>query len=344
MKYVVCGLFVGLLAGCSTISYVDIQTCNPAEITFPEQVGQVLVVNRAVAQPADRGYVYQLAGVKQDTCRVYADSALMDASRALGKALVEGEYFNDVLLYNDPLRTDAAFWDDAKMERSQIDSLCEATQVDALITVDRLLFDMEKKVDTYAEGCFGEIQVKMGGVVRAYLPGRDNPLATVYVNDSIYWSEVAGNVKMLNLLLPSPDEALRTAGTYIGQKMSPNFIPHWENETRWYFSSSGTPWKEAAAYAAVEKWDEAAARWRVLYDKGRGKTKARAASNLALSEELKGNLSQAHEWAEKSYELFLKDAGEENTYTQLLKVYVDVLADRVRKDKKLNVQFGEEKN
>ena len=57
MRLILCLLFAGILAGCSTLTYVDIQTCNPAEITFPATVGKVLVVNHAVAQPADKGSI-----------------------------------------------------------------------------------------------------------------------------------------------------------------------------------------------------------------------------------------------------------------------------------------------
>ena len=342
MRLILCLLFAGILAGCSTLTYVDIQTCNPAEITFPATVGKVLVVNHAVAQPADKGYVYLLGDEKQDTCRAYADSALMDACRSLGEQLVAGDYFNDVLFYHDPLRTDDRYWEDRKMDRRVVDSLCQATQVDALITFDRLLFDMEKQVNAHTEGYEGTIRVKMGGVARAYLPGRDQPLATVYVQDSIYWQEWAGNQKMLDILLPTPDEALRTAGTYIGKQLSPNFVPHWDNETRWYFSTSEAKWKEAAAYAAAEKWEEAFERWKMIYERGNWKSQARAASNLALCEEMRGHLREAHTWAKKSYDLFKEHTGEEAVYTKLLEAYESVLAERVQKDQKLNVQFGEE--
>ena len=50
----------GLLSACSTINYVGIETYNPAEVTFPENVAKVLIVNNAVPQPEDAGYEYTL--------------------------------------------------------------------------------------------------------------------------------------------------------------------------------------------------------------------------------------------------------------------------------------------
>ena len=332
-----------LLSACATVSYVDIQTFNPAEVTFPEYVRKVLIVNNAAPQPSDEGYTYTLYGVKQDTCRAKVDSALFEASRSLGETILEGAYFNDVLLYNQPLRIDSFYLSDPKLTPAQVTALCDANGADAIISWDRLLFEMKKEVDRLGEGLIlGTVDVRMGGVLRSYLPGKEGPLATVVVGDSISWTESANGENMLDELLPTAEEALSMAGQYIGTKATPNFVPHWINETRWYFSGMGSQWKEAAAYAATDKWDKANARWKQVYDRSKGKNKARAASNLALSEEMSGHLDKAREWAQRSYELFKQYAGEKDDVTQLLKLYHEALTERIQKDLKLNVQFGEE--
>lgn len=336
--------FAGLCTACTTVNYVGIETYNPAEITFPEDVAKILIVNNAVPQPADAGYTFALFGKEQDTCRVKADSALFDACESLGKAIADADYFNDVLLYNGATRTDDQPLEDRKLSKAEVTALCEANGADAIVSIDRLLFDMKKDVWMMGEGyVVGVIDVKTSGVIRSYLPGREVPLATVYVADSISWAESADNLPMLDVFLPDAENALRTTGEYIGAKAYANFVPHWVNESRWYFTGMGATWKEASAFAAAEKWDQAAERWQSLYDSSGGwKGKARAASNLALCREMEGKMPEAYEWASKSYQLFLKNSGEENRYTQLLKLYADALAERIRNDKKLNIQFGVE--
>lgn len=335
---------VCLLTACNPVNYVGIETYNPAEITFPEQVSKILVVNNAVPQPDDKGYELTLYGTLQDTCRVKADSALFDACEALGKAMADAAYFDDVLLYTEAIRTDGMALEDRKIPKEEVTALCEANGADAIVSIDRLLFDIKKDLSMLAGGfVIGTIDVKIAGVIRSYLPGREKPLATVYVTDSLFFAESADNRETLDMFLPSPEDALRMAGEYIGAQSYSNFVPHWVNESRWYFTGMGTPWKEASALAAAEKWNEAAERWQTLYDASNSwKGKAKAASNLALCEEMKGDLNKAHEWASKSYELFKKNSGEENKYTQLLKLYVDALVGRARNDKKLNIQFGEQ--
>lgn len=337
-------LMIGLFSACSSVNYVGIETYNPAEVTFPESVRRVLIVNNAVPQPADVGYEYNLYGVAQDTCKARADSALFDACRTLGQSIDKMTFFDEVLLYHVPVRKDNVYYTDTKLTSSEVASLCNETGADAIISVDRLLFETKKNVVAFAEGyVMGIMNVEIGGVLRSYLPGRETPLATVYVADSIYWSESAYDVSLLNKMLPAPENAIRAAGEYMGSKAYINFVPYWEQESRWYYTNIGAAWKEATAYASAEKWNMAAERWDRIYNSPstswRGR--AKAASNLALSYEMKGKLQEAYDWASKSYKLF-NEHNESDKNTQLLKVYVDTLLNRIRSDKKLNMQFGKE--
>lgn len=343
MRSALCILAAGLLASCSSINYVGIETYNPAEITFPDNVSKILVVNHAVPQPTDVGCQFSLFGVKQDTCRMKTDSALMDACRGLGKAMVDGAYFDDVLLYHDPVRRDDVYYEDPKMTPSEVSALCRETGADAVVSLDRLLFETKKDVVAFADGFLtGDIGVKMSGVLRSYVPGRENPLATVYVADSLFFSEMAYSLDLLDQVLPSMEDAARISGEYLGSKSSPNFVPHWSNDTRWFYTGMGALWKEASAYAQAEKWDKATERWEHLYNKsGNWKTKAKAASNIALGYEMKSELKEAHEWASKSYDLFKKNEGEDSRDANLLQLYVEALLKRIRSDRKLNMQVGE---
>ena len=307
-------LMACLFSACNTIEYIGIETYNPAEITFPKNVDKVLIVNNAVPQPDDVGYTYNLYGTVQDTARAHADSALYDACHSLGKSIVDVSFFNDVLLYHDGTRQDTKYLVDEKLTPETVKELCRETGTDAVISLDGLLFRMEKDVVAFAEGfVVGGVDIEITGVVRGYLPGRDNPLATVYVQDSVFWSESADNMELLKLYLPSPDEALRAAGQYIGRKVTPNFVPHWDNESRWFYKGEGARWKE----------------------------RAKAASNLALFYEMKTQLKDAYDWAAKSYEIFNNKKGEDYNYTKMQRLYVEALGKRIRSDQKLNKQFGE---
>ena len=286
---------------------------------------------------------YNLYGTVQDTARAHADSALYDACHSLGKSIVDVSFFNDVLLYHDGTRQDTKYLVDEKLTPETVKELCRETGTDAVISLDRLLFRMEKDVVAFAEGlCRGRSRYRDYWGRPWLSSGRDNPLATVYVQDSVFWSESADNMELLKLYLPSPDEALRAAGQYIGRKVTPNFVPHWDNESRWFYKGEGARWKEATAYALSDKWEEAASRWKHVYENSsRWKERAKAASNLALFYEMKTQLKDAYDWAAKSYEIFNNKKGEDYNYTKMQRLYVEALGKRIRSDQKLNKQFGE---
>ena len=331
-----------LLTACGGINYIGIETRNPGEVTFPRDVRKVLVVNNAIPQPEKSGYTYTLMGVKQDTARAKADSALFDICTSCGLAILDASYFEDVLLFHDALRdSTSSFLVDKELNRPQVNALCEANGADAVISLDKMLFTMDRKVTGLGGGFVnGTIKVHMNGILRAYLPTQDKPLATVLVKDSIELQQAAEALEILDFYLPDANNVLRLAGDYLGRNVAQYFVPHWSEETRWYYSSSNSRWKEAAAYASVGRWEEAAQLWSALYHSNASeKARAELASNLALACEMQNNLPKAHEWAEKAHDLFRKAGGDEAKEARLLKVYSDVLKARIESDQKLNEQM-----
>lgn len=330
-----------LLTACSSINYINIETYNPAEVTFPDNIAEILVVNNAVPQPSDAAYTFKYQGVEQDTCRAPADSAIVYTFRSLGVAINEGDYFNDVLLYDSPLRTDDQYLVDGKLSSDQVTQLCAETETDAVISLDRMLFKMEKNLYHLAPDLYQcDILVEVSGIIRAYLPGRESPLVTIHLEDSVYWTDRALTETFLQMFLPSPEDALNLAGIYTVQKAYSNFVPHWNEELRWYFTGMDSKWKEATAYIQYNNWEAAAKNWEAIYNKSKKwETKAKAASNIALSHEVNGNLNKAYEWAKISFDLFNTYA-KESKNKNLTETYVDRLAKRIYFDKKLDKQFG----
>ena len=299
-------LLTGVLTSCGSVNYFQIETYNPSEVTFPKTVNEILVVNHSVPQPANAGYRSQVLGEEEKAVHAEADSALYDACRSLGEAMMRSSFFSDVLIYNDTLRIDSLYYSDQKMTEEETRRVCEQTGADAVVALDRLIFRMDRDVVPFSGSYFmGKVNVQMRGVFRAYLPDRNQPLATVLVEDSVQFIESAESLRILNDYLPDPEEALRVSARYLGTKVSENFVP--------------------------------------LYEKAKpGVRQAKLASNLALAAEMRGEFVKALEWATKSREAFVKALGEEADESKLLLLYEKALGERVNANRKLNAQFGEE--
>lgn len=108
-------LLGAVCSACSSMRQFNVETYNPADITYPRGVETVLMVNNAVAQPSDVGYTYMLHGKSQDTCRAEADSALIEFCRSLGTTIANASYFKDVRLLDEPYRLDSIYLRERKL-------------------------------------------------------------------------------------------------------------------------------------------------------------------------------------------------------------------------------------
>ncbi|MDR2470432.1 MAG: DUF6340 family protein [Tannerella sp.] len=335
---VVCLLW--LAASCSSIRYAGIETYNPAGVTFPEGVKKVLVLNNASAQ---REVPFE-STVRRlpDSVKIAADSAVMVFCRALGQQIADSPYFEDVRLLDGCYRTDARALVEEKLTQNEIRRLCEEHEVDAVISLDRLLFYIREDVERISwTDTEIRIRVEVSGVLRAAVPDGNTPLAAVYLSDTVMPSlspedYYGGDASFL----PAPEYMLQEVAAYMASESHVNFVPYWSADTRWYYLSPDSRWKEATACVVAEKWDEASAKWEALYERAASwKAKARLASNRALCAEMSGQLTQALHWATLAHQHFSAhpETGAHTLVRQ--KSYISVLERRIAVEEILRRQL-----
>jgi len=328
---------VVFLLACNSVRYIDIDAYRPAEITFPPNMEKVMIVNNAVPQPSDVGYSYKILGVEQDTARVMVDSALFDFNHSLGKKLVDVDYFKDVLLLSEPIRTDSNFWEEKRLTREQVIQLCEENDVDVIISLESLIFNTSKDLSLFHGYLYNiSVKVEAKGVLRAYTPERDSPMTSILLFDSLNVSDSEAYLELLSKNFPSTEEVIRSAGSYFGDKSFVNFVPYWQQDMRWYYTSGNTAWRTAAAYASTGKWTLANEQWQDIYEStNRTSAKAKAASNVALALELNGEISEAYNWAQKSVDLFKGYEKEDSDVYKRQDIYARMLKERLLDENRL---------
>lgn len=333
------GLVLLLMVSCSPVRYVGIETYNPSAVTFPREVRRVLIVNHAVPQP-QVPFESTLPG-RRDTLQLPADSAVSDFCRTLGSEIAAAPYFEDVRLLEEGYRDDPYFFSDRKLTPGDVSSLCREHEVDAVISVDQLMFRFSESFRKTAESVELDMEewigIDVSGMIRAYLPELDTPFVSILIADTIYpplYYDDSG----ISLQVGS---MLRDAAKQVAGMSGINFAPYWSDDLRWYYLSSAALWKEATAYAASDRWEQAHETWKTIYDKtpdASRQSKSRLASNLALCNEMTGHFGKAVYWATESLRLLEGELDDDDRFLRMQRSYLDVLKYRMMADKRLRMQ------
>ena len=337
-------LFLIILCSCSPYRYINIETINPASITFPVNMRRVLIVNNAL--PQDDVSFESTFRQQPKSIAISTDSSAFDFCSTLGEVLTNFHGFDDVRLLEGRLRKDLSPLSVTHLTRSEVELLCNEHETDVVISLDRLLYKIEEHpYNIYGFQMQEDVHVDVSGVLCVYVPGRDNPMTTIALADTfifeIWFDDYSEG--FMDVLFPNDQSnLLRVAAKYLANEARTHFIPYWNEDARWYYISSNARWKKATAYAASDKWDSALDIWKELYEQTTSwKQKARLCSNLALGMELTGDLVQALQYAKLSYQLMHDHLGAEDAITKKQEVYVNVLTSRIVEEQKLRLQMGE---
>ena len=334
-----------LLFSCGSFRSMEVETCNPASITFPPEIKTVMIVNNSAQQPDDAGHRYIRNGADDSIKLIPADSAAYDFCLRLGELIALSPVFRDVRLCQDTLRRDSAFYDKRPFSPDEVLAFCEDYGVDALISLQNLVFFTEMH-ETRLHTYFFEaaIKVRLSGEVRVMWPGQKEAYAIPF-SDSLRWDWPEDfYFDPYEEAFPEADvqSAMRYLSGVAGEKMHTSFVPYWSQDRRWYYLSVSSEWKRGSAHAAAGKWSEAAAVWEaVLAKASKWKPKARLLSNLALCNEMTGDFEKAAACAAEACRLFETHAGEDDAYTRLQKNYLEILAERAANDRTLSRQLRE---
>jgi len=126
-------------------------------------------------------------------------------------------------------------------------------------------------------------------------------------------------------------DAVKKVSITAGHDYALRLIPYQISVTRDYYVKGTDNFKMARRKAQDGKWDEAGQLWEKETSNPRSKIAGRAAYNMAIINEINGNIQEAIKWAQKAWE----DYG-----IKLGRRYVPILQDRLRDTDLLNYQNG----
>ena len=288
-------IFLLLMQGCGGIySVVEFEVLEPATVSFPEHVEQLLVVNRApftmdVFQEEDR------EGMEREHLVIVDTLISNNTLRGLQAVLQESpiEKFHHPIWFSER-RSDTAALNDLILTKPEVNSLCDRYGADVLISFESYTLDLDEHYDYYS-GAPSVVQnhyYEVSNEVKwnIHIPISPTPFDTYVTIDTIYFSNVLNGEP-----IPVPSitgmiaELFYDSGTKYGRYL----VPVWNRTSRTLYKGKGDLLKQASKFTDRGEWEDAFAIWSNLTTSPDSTVVSKAYHNMAIFYELEDNLDSA---------------------------------------------------
>jgi hypothetical protein len=133
-----------------------------------------------------------------------------------------------------------------------------------------------------------------------------DPVNKLILDEYISFQDVISKGSGINPLkaveaISGRTEAVMQVSTELGQLYAKRILPYYIRVARLYFVRGTDNFKIAKRRARTGDWDGAAELWKKELDNPKRKVAGRACYNMAIINEINGNLEESLKWASKSY-------------------------------------------
>ncbi len=317
---------------------------EPAPITLSKDVSRIGIINRSLPSEGNKtadkiDKILSAEGLNLD--REGSEAAIL----ALKEQLERNESIDEIVIIEDldHLRKGLSVFP-TTLTWNEIENLCEEYKVDAIFSL--AFYDTDTKVSYKAT--MMEIPNDLG--VKVAVPAHELTLNTLVENgwrvydpynnriaDELEFSDhVVSAGKGINPIkayeaILGRKEAVLHQSKYSGMDYAQRLLPYKHRVNRDYFVRGTENFKIAQRRAQAGDWDGAAVLWQQETANPDPKIAGRACYNMAISNEINGDLDEAMQWASKSYTDY------NNNYALS---YLNTLKYRARQNEVLNQQVS----
>lgn len=334
----------------STVAFTSCRTnlvfmavTNPAPVSVPNTIKVVGVVNRSL--PSNNN---KLLNTVHQVLSGETESILKEGSteciRGLKDALMENDRFSKIRVFDSlNFRNGGGGMFPAPLSWDEVEKICTENKLDALFVLE--LFDTDLKINPIVPpppktnnplevlNTIQQTQVRMETTVktgwRIYDPYNRFVVDEYTLIDNMSFNGSGGSIIAATESLIGRKEAIKKTANKVGHEYAVRILPYRLRVSREYFIRGNTNLKMATRMARTGNWDGAAAIWEKETNSRSHKIAGRACYNMAIINEINGNLDKAIEWAQKGYE---------NHRKKLARKYVNILRNRKFQLERLNSQ------
>ncbi len=323
-------LLVGLQACISTKDF-PVEVFKPAKISVLPDMRNLVLVSRNLKFKEDtlKNYFQADYRLRKDMQLHNNDSIAVSAFLNSAEAQLKmAQRFDTVrVLPYDRFRP-ATVTRVMPMSDETVRSIREQTQCDGIISLDLLSYFYSKFSPNGETG--SRADVIMTGIWSFYDAKKEQLLARQTIIDTLYWDNMVGKI-------PPKPEAIALAASVCGENFSKNFVPGWEKVYRSMVLNKHDDFIKAARLAQNSEWDKAQQLWEVHKNDPNMAIRFAAFYNLALCNEMQGNIDEALENITKAMA-----ATKLGTAKELAKNYHVILYIRMLEIKKLDQEMKQE--
>ena len=284
-----------LLQGCA-VNYrvVEFEILEPATLEFPEDVKQLIILNRS---PISFDIWAEQNQLGMDTRQlVLLDTLIINN---LFRGVLEVLRSSPAQKFHMPIwlsdrRTDTTALEDLVLTRREVDNICDTIMGDAIISLEIYTVGMDQHFDYYKddpdEVANHYFEVSNSLLWKIYLPGSPRPFDSYTMIDTLFFPSIVDGE--LLPFIPGVD-MLRQLFYESGYKYGRYLVPVWNRASRILYSGRNDSMKLAIRYTDEGDWDRAYSIWKNMTALEDSTLVARAYHNMAVYQELEDSLDSA---------------------------------------------------
>jgi len=303
-----------LLLSCSAINNLTMGATEPAIVQLPKSVKRIGIINRSLPSEGNQkidkiDQILSAEGLNLDKKGAKA------AITALSEELHRTGKFEEIVILDSiiEIRKGLNVFP-AALTWEAIEKLCKANGVDAIFSL--AFYDTDTKISY--KGSMMQLPNNLG--IKVPVPAHEvklntliyngwriyYPLTRQIVDEFTYTDHLVSSGKGINPVkaieaVARRNEAVEDLSKNIGYAYGSRLSPYKHRISRNYFVRGSDNFVVAKRRAQTGDWDGAAQLWERELDNSKTKIAGRACYNMAIINEINGNIYTAIDWASRSY-------------------------------------------
>ena len=299
------GIIASIISSCASVHYLSIEVLQPAKVSLPSHIQKVVLINQC--------YVRNYCSVTDFEGKI---NLKFDSIFSTGHVMALDEY-----LQNSPRLKVLRIYNASASAKKEFnlhlaDSICDQTGADAAIILNKA------SVTKY-----GGYYKEKGDSTKSNKEKYSKPVAIVSIATWKLYDLKSKKIVDIQIIKDSINLVSDKWELYNGQSDQPSFwdmlynasfqsgytygkriAQEWSSEQRYIYTIPEYEFNLALKLVEKKKWDEAIALWQKFINSNNKQTASLASFNIAVGCEANDQISEALEWASKSYLLKRNEA------------------------------------